>query len=226
MKKVNYYRINYSVDKKITGTKDSQIINFIDPENNSVERTKNYSYIGLNHIDSSLDFTKFKTDDKAKKTDILSSNFFSSYHIISEKFKKIIEHFTFHNIIFLDSVVTFKNDKYNYFILSIIETIDIVNFSKSTFILDRFSPALRFGGDIIEVTSNDDYSLKSSKIWDEKGFGYGLIPTKIILNYMSDLVKLPFGITIISENLKQKIEEEKLTGIVFEETDIEFYLDQ
>ena len=226
MKKVNYYKISYSVDKKITGTKDSQIINFIDPENNSVERTKNYSYIGLNHIDSSLDFTKFKADDKAKRTDILSSNFFSSYYIISKKFKKIIEDFTFHNIIFLDSVVTFKNSKYDYFILSIIETIDIINFSKSTFILDRLSPALRFGGDIIEVTSNDDYSLKSSKIWDEKGFSYGLIPTKIILNYMSDLVKLPFGITLISEELKQKIEEEKLTGVVFEETDIEFYLNQ
>ena len=226
MKKVNYYKISYSVDKKITGTKDSQIINFIDPENNSVERTKNYSYIGLNHIDSSLDFTKFKADDKAKRTDILSSNFFSSYYIISKKFKKIIEDFTFHNIIFLDSVVTFKNSKYDYFILSIIETIDIINFSKSTFILDRLSPALRFGGDIIEVTSNDDYSLKSSKIWDEKGFSYGLIPTKIILNYMSDLVKLPFGITLMSEKLKQKIEEEKLTGVVFEEIDIEFYLNQ
>lgn len=226
MKKVNYYKINHSVDKKITGTKESQIINFIDPENNSVERTKNYSYVGLDHIDTSMDFTKFKADDRAKVTDILSSNFFSSYYIISEKFKKIIEDLTFHNIIFLDSVVTFKTEKYNYFILSIIETIDIVNFSKSTFIVDRFSPALRFGGDIIEVTSNEDYSLKSSEIWKEKGFGYGLIPTKIVLNYMSDLVKFPFGMTLISENLKQKIEEEKLTGVQFEETDIEFYLNE
>ncbi len=225
MKKVSYYKISPSVDKKITGTKESQIINFIDPENNSVERTKIYSYIGLDHINTSLDFTKFKADDKAKVTDILSSNFFSSYYIISEKFKKIIEHFTFHNIIFLDSVVTFKTEKYNYFILSIIETIDIVNFSKSTFIVDDLSPALRFGGDIIEVTSNEDYILKSSKIWKEKGFGYGLIPTKIVLNYMSDLVKFPFGMTLISEDLKQKIEEEKLTGVVFEETDIEFYLE-
>ncbi|UUC47167.1 imm11 family protein [Flavobacterium cerinum] len=224
MKKVNYYKINYSVDKKITGAKDSQIINFIDPENNSVERTKKYSYIGLDHVDSSLDFTKFKADDKAKVTDILSSNFFSSYYIISEKFKKIIEDFTFHNVRFLDSVVTFKNNKYNYFILSIIERIDIVDFSKSTLILDRVSPMLRFGGDIIEVTSSEDYSLKSAKIWDEKGFGYGLIPTQIVLNYRSDLVKLPFGITLISEELKQKIEEEKLTGIVFEKTESEFYL--
>lgn len=224
MKKVNYYKINYSVDKKITGTKDSQIINFIDPENNSVERTKKYSYIGLDHIDSSLDFTKFKADDKAKVTDILSSNFFSSYYIISEKFKKIIEDFTFHNVHFLDSVVTFKNNKHNYCILSIVETIDIVDFSKSTFILDRLSPALRFGGDIVEVTSNEDYSLKSAEIWDDKGFGYGLIPTKVVLNYMSDLVKFPFGITLISEELKQKVEEEKLTGIVFEKTDNEFYL--
>lgn len=226
MKKVNYYKLNYSVDKKITGTKDSQIIDFIDPENNSVERTKNYSYIGLNHINSSIDFTKFKADDKAKVTDILSSNFFSSYYMVSEKFKKIIEDFTFHNIIFLDSEVTFKNEKYHYSILSMIETIDIVNFAESTFIMDRLSPALRSGGEIIEITSNEDYSSKSSEIWSEKGFGYGLIPQKIVLNYKSDFVKFPFGITLLSEDLKQKIEEEKLKSVVFEKSDIEFYLDQ
>ncbi len=226
MEKVNYYKMNYSVDKKITGTREAQIINFIDPENNSPERTKNYSYIGLNHIDSSMDFTKFKADEKAKVTDILSSNFFSSYYMISGKFKKIIEDFTFHHIIFLDSIVTFRNERYPYFILSVIETIDIVNFPKSTFIADRLSPALRSGGDIVAVTSNNDYVLKSSQVWNEKGFGYSLIPTKIVLNYRSDLVKFPFGMTLISEKLKQKIEEEKLTGIVFEETDIEFYIDQ
>lgn len=223
VKKVNYYKLNYSVDKKITGTKDSQIIDFIDPENNSVERTKNYSYIGLNHINSSIDFTKFKADDKAKVTDILSSNFFSSYYMVSEKFKKIIEDFTFHNIIFLDSEVTFKNEKYHYSILSMIETIDIVNFAESTFIMDRLSPALRSGGAIIEVASNEDYSSKSSEIWNKKGFGYGLIPKKIVINYSSGFVKFPFGITLLSEELKQKIEKEKLTGVVFEETEIEFY---
>lgn len=226
MKKVNYYKIDYSVDSKITGTNGSQIINFIDTENNSVERTNKYSYLGLNHINPDIDFTKFKADDKAKMTDILSSDFFSSYYIISEKFKEIIEKFTFHNIIFLESIITLKNEKYIYFIVSIIETVDIVNFLKTTFITDRLSSALRKGGEVTQVNSNDDYSLKSSQIWNEKGFGYGLIPTKVVLNFMSDFVKLPFGITIISERLKQKIEKEKLTGVVFEETDIEFYIEE
>lgn len=226
MKKVNYYKIDYSVDSKITGTNGSQIINFIDTENNSVERTNKYSYLGLNHINPDIDFTKFKADDKAKMTDILSSDFFSSYYIISEKFKKTIEKFTFHNIIFLESIITLKNEKYIYFIVSIIETVDIVNFLKTTFITDRLSPALRKGGEVTRVNSNDDYSLKSSQIWNEKGFGYGLIPTKVVLNFMSDFVKLPFGITIISERLKQKIEKEKLTGVVFEEINIEFYIEE
>lgn len=123
-------------------------------------------------------------------------------------------------------MVAFKNEKYHYSILSMIETIDIVNFAESTFIMDRLSPALRSGGEIIEIASNEDYSSKSSEIWNEKGFGYGLIPQKIILNYKSDFVKFPFGMTLLSEELKQKIEEEKLTSVVFEKLDIEFYLDQ
>ena len=76
MRKLNYYEISYSVDKKVTGSKDSQIINFIDSENNNPERMSTYSYVGLDHINPNLDFSKFKADGKAIMTDVLSSNFY------------------------------------------------------------------------------------------------------------------------------------------------------
>lgn len=225
MRKLNYYEISYSVDKKVTGSKDSQIINFIDPENNNPERMSTYSYVGLDHINPNLDFSKFKADGKAIMTDVLSSNFFSSYLIISERFKNFLEEFDLSNIRFLEITVTKNNEKYTYYIVSCIEDVEIVNFSQSTFIGDNSSPALRKGGDVIKTDSYDDYSKKATDIWYEKGFGFVLVPIKVALNYNSDMVKFPLGTGLLtSEKVKEKIEKEKLTGVVIQKSDIEFFL--
>lgn len=83
------------------------------------------------------------------------------------------------------------------------------------------------GGEEISVLSFEDYKEKGRLLRDEKGFAFELISVKVVLNYSSDMLQFPFsGLKYVSEKLKQKIEEEKLTGVVFEETDIEFYLDQ
>ena len=225
MKKVKYYQISYSVDKKVTGTKESQIINFIDPENNSTERTKLYSYLGLDHINDTLDFTKFKIENDAKLTDIMSSNFFSSYLFISSHFREILNDFVLSNIKLIEVLLTKKDEHFKYYIVSNIETTDIIDFKESTFIGDKSSPALRIGGEIIKTDTYEDYCKKNSEIWNEKGFGFILVPQKIILNYYSDLVKFPFdNVLYISEMLKKKIEDASLTGIVLEESDIDFFI--
>ena len=56
MKKVLTYELMSSVEKDITGSSDNQIIGFIDPENNSRERTSRYQEIYYDFIED-----KFKT---------------------------------------------------------------------------------------------------------------------------------------------------------------------
>lgn len=86
---------------------------------------------------------------------------------------------------------------------------------------------MRIGGEKISVLSFEDYKEKGRLLRIEKGFAFELIPVELKLNYSSDMLQFPFsGLKYVSEKLKQKIEEEKLTGVEFEETDIEFYLEE
>lgn len=232
MEKIKFYKINYSINPKIVGKlpkySDSQINGFIDPENNSVERTDKYQHKGLTYIPEGIDMHKFKADDNAKITDLMSSLFFASQgFFVSNQLNEILNSFILSNVKVYDATIFFKESILKYHFLDFIRTYDIVDFSNSKFIGDHSSPLMRIGGGEISVLSFEDYKEKGRLLRNEKGFVFEIIPVKLVLNYSSDMLQFPFsGLKYVSEHLKQKIEEEKLTGVEFEDTNIEFYLNQ
>jgi len=229
MKKIKFYKISYSIDPQITGQlprhSDSQINGFIDPENNSVERTDQYQYKGLTYIPEGIDMHKFKADHNAKITDLMSSLFFASQgFFVSNKFNEILKSLITSNIRAYGATVFFHESPLDYYFLDFTRTSDIVDFNRSTFVADHSAPAMRSGGEKVSVLSFEDYKEKGRLLRKEQGFAFELIPVTLALNYPSDMLQFPFsGLKYVSEKLRQKIEEEKLTGIVFEETDIEFF---
>lgn len=57
-------------------------------------------------------------------------------------------------------------------------------------------------------------------------FDYKIRPTKLVLKHKVDFLKLDIDETLyVSQNLKNKLKEQQLTGIEFKETDMEFYIE-
>lgn len=230
MKKVKFYKISYSVDPAITGRlpeySNSQINGFIDPENNSSERTDQYQYKGLTYIPEGTDLHKFKADGNAKITDFMSSLFFASQgFFVSNAFHEILTSFITSNVKVYETTVSVHEKPLNYYFLDFTRTSDIVDFTQSIFIADHSAPSMRTGGEKVTVLSFEDYKEKGRLLRKEKGFAFELIPVKLALNYSSDMLQFPFsGLKYVSERLRLQIEEKQLTGIVFEESDIDFYL--
>ena len=69
--------------------------------------------------------------------------------------------------------------------------------------------------------SFDDYF---SYAQNEMDFDELMLANQIKLTKASDLFRLPYGPILFSEQLKNKIKEEQLTGMVFNESSIEFSL--
>ena len=182
----------------------------------------------MTYIPEGIDMHKFKADDNAKITDLMSSLFFASQgFFVSNQLNEILNSFILSNVKVYDTSIFFKESVLKYQFLDFIRTSDIVDFSNTKFIGDHSSPLMRIGGEKISVLSFEDYKEKGRLLRNEKGVAFELIPVRVVLNYSSDMLQFPFsGLKYVSEKFKQKIEEEKLTGVVFEDTDIEFYLDQ
>ena len=230
MEKIKFYELSYSLDPAEIGTpvqiRNVQIVDFVDPEHNSEQRTNTYQYRGWGHVDPTLDLTKFQVDKEAKMTDLLSSIYFQTKgFFISEKARKILESFTLTNVKFFDSQVTHRSQTFDYSFLSFVKSPELVDFSKSTFIGDKREHLLRVGGPEIKVESYEEYKAKSFEIYHKKGFGFELVPIKLALKEKTDLFQPHFDVAkFASQDLKDRIEQEKLTGFTFKEIDIEFFL--
>lgn len=98
-----------------------------------------------------------------------------------------------------------------------------IDFENSTFIEhnDIFDKA----GEIISVKDFEDYKAKSRTLYDQKKergeVGWKLEPKVLKINEYSDMTPA-FGIGLIcNEKVKGAIEENKLTGFIFEQIDTE-----
>lgn len=224
---IKFFEITYSVDEKIMGS-ESQINDFFDRSNFTKQVIDLYQDNRKNTFinDQIINLHNFSLDKKSKQTDILSSDYLKlDGFFISEKFREVIENAIAHRFRVLDTTLYKKGEKIdNYFFLNIINT-DSIDYKKSSFRVDASPVKWRDGGKEIEINNEDDlFSKNWEVIMDDPTMK--ILPKKAILKEYVDIIKLANSNSIyFSEHLKQKIEEKKLTGVVFEETDIEFYLD-
>ncbi len=224
---INFFEITYSVDEEISGC-ESQINDFFDKSNLTKKMIDLYQDNRKNTFinEQVIDLNNFCIDDKSKLTDLLSSDYLRFDGLfISEKFKRVIEKAIAYKFKIFDTTLYRKGIKVNdYFFFNIINT-DSIDYTKTSFRVDASPIKWRDGGKEIKINGEEELFSNSWDIIMEDPTK-SILPKKAILKEYVDIIKFANSTSIYcSEHLKQKIEEEKLTGVVFEETDIEFYLE-
>lgn len=225
---IKFFEITYSVDEKISGC-ESQINNFFEKSNLTKQVIDLYQDNRKNTFidDQIINLHNFSMDKKSKLTDILSSDYLKlDGFFISKKLREIIEKTIVYKFKILDTTLYKKGEKIgNYFFFNVINT-DNIDYKKSSFRVDASLVNWRDGGREIEINNEEELFSKAWEvIMDDPTMK--ILPKKAILKEYVDIIKFANSSSIYcSEHLKKKIEEEKLTGVVFEDTDIEFYLDQ
>jgi len=145
---------------------------------------------------------------------------------ISEKLKKKLSGFKISEPhYFYSSKLLYHDEIYKYFIFQFSgkniykELTSYINFVKSEFI-NPTSEELHFFNNI------DDYAEKSEELYLEKDTDF--IKKKIVLKDDLDFFPMQsfFKDNIVSERLKQSIEENEITGFEFSELDYEIELDK
>ena len=140
---------------------------------------------------------------------------------ISKKLKKLLENFKISEPHFYYlSKLLYKGEKKDYYVFQFTgkniykELTKYINFSKSEFL----NPATRR---IVFFDEINDYIEKSEKLYFEKNTDF--IKKKIVLNKKLDFFPMQsfFQDNLVSENLKQAIEENGITGFEFFDIDYE-----
>jgi len=223
MKKIPIYEIIYTIEKKVTGVDDRQILDFIDPENDSPERYDKYQEIYFDFIGDDFDLGKFNGDKKAKPTDMLSSNFLTtSGFFISQAFSKLLEGFIICNARYRDVYIKGLSEKkeYRFLNLSVCPNID---FKQSSFVI-KVNNAEK-DQEEIKLSSLDDFKSKLNKLRSKNGFGYRIQPQKLVLKQKYDLFRYEIsGRFLISAELKNALEKSDLKGYKIKPFDLEVFI--
>lgn len=161
----------------------------------------------------------------SRLSDLVSNNFvvLSSGLFISEKCRQVLKPFII-NGNFHPMTIFRKGTPHAYsFLWYENGAKSKINFKKSIFL--EYNDIYNKTGAIVPIEDFENYKVKSRKLYDEKEeqgeVGWNLTPTVLKIREYFDVTPA-FGIGLIcNENVKNAIEENKLTGFVFEELDIE-----
>ncbi|MDY7395725.1 hypothetical protein UMM65_10760 [Aureibaculum sp. 2210JD6-5] len=218
---MNYYVIRHSLDPKIVGA------------HQQVEEAKYTCHVWDDplFIDR-LSFTKIDVEPKvanailtkkSKLTDLISAPIigFNKKLLVSSKLKKILMKYRKTGVQFFRSGVFRDNIFYEeYWILNMYEiNMDFIDFKKSSFVFRKRKPE---GGTYLESVNVNSYDkfkkilskkneLKFTQFFvDEIRLADKIDQDFFVLNHVNGGVKY-----VVSEKLKQEIEEEGCTGIEF-----------
>lgn len=212
MRKLVYHRMRLTTESEIVGTHPQ-----LDVPKNYFKVPNNFKILTSRHfpeITPNLENFIFKR--VAKLTDLLSSYLpYTDIGVfVNEKFKDLIANFYVKNFQFYDCSLIAEDKDFiaqlaanPYFFLHLIHVNEIVDFSQSLFEDIKT-------GQMITVNSEDQLPMLSS-------------PKKLVLKETPDLFRSPFDIDLlVSESLKQAIEEASISGVWFKEYEgNEFYFD-
>lgn len=216
---MKYYKISESSDLNVIGNTYPQIEEAeytCDP----FEDEKFIENIGHKKINFIPKLPVGKLHKKAKLTDFLSAvpNGYTRRLVISNKLKDILPNKGNYQL-FSTKIKLNKNNIIDYWLLNPINfDYNNVDYLKSEYYLitDYFSK-----GEKLDIRSKE-VLLEESKRVDNLGYPYQLIIEKIVLNNNNNnefiiIDNTKEGISyFVSENLKEIIETEKITGINFE----------
>lgn len=155
-------------------------------------------------------------DKKAKLTDVVShTNFYSRGLFVNEKVKNILEHFKLPNHKFYSGTLIYNKQKLQYYWFHLVKKdLHGIDFVQSEF-RTGFSPN-DLDDEVLEVNSYDDFkNYKKVKPKPFNIWGSNIKLEEKYCNYNLDIIYFPFIHRDIfaSENLVNKLKEEKITGL-------------
>ncbi|MFC7348467.1 hypothetical protein ACFQO9_17245 [Chryseobacterium zhengzhouense] len=157
------------------------------------------------------DLNNFILQTKSKFTDCLSSGFVVENHglFLSQRCKEIFEKFKI-NGNFYDAIVWGLDEKRSYdFLWYESGAKSKIDCKKSLFV--EYLDAKELYGEVVPIDDFEDYKVKFRKIYMEKE-GWSIVPKLLKFKEYFDLTPV-FGVGVIcNENVKNAIEENKLTG--------------
>ncbi|MFC7348473.1 hypothetical protein ACFQO9_17275 [Chryseobacterium zhengzhouense] len=166
------------------------------------------------------DLNNFLLQTKSKLTDNLSSEFviMASGLFLSEKGRLVFEKFKF-NGDFYSASVFYGEDRYEYNFLWY-ETGGTSNIEWKETIFSEYSPIMKTYGKQFSVDSFEEYKLRLNDFLEENE-DWKFVPKLIVFKENFDITPA-FGVGLIcNEKVKNTIEENHLTGCLFEPVDAE-----
>ncbi len=161
---------------------------------------------------------------KAKLTSFINVVFIPSWFmVINDDLKNLlILHTKFSqfwkiNLIQKRKIIT----NYNLFYISQTREQEIINFDKSNFYIGKYGD-MDYKGDDIKILDFKNYLINKNKIENSNNNLY-LKHSKIVLDFSKEkadiirIINFPFGGYYVSEKLRNAIEKERFTGMVFKE---------
>lgn len=221
---MKYFRITQETDSKIIG-RHPQVKELKIPFHEA--RASQWAKIREWKTDDDVpELHQFALHYNSRLSDLVSNNFVfvSSGLFISERGHQILAPFKI-NGNFYPMTIFRKGTPHPYsFLWYENGAKSKINFKKSTFI--EHNDLFEKTGDIIPVENFEEYKVKFRKLHDEKvakgETGWRLTPTILKIEEYFDMTPA-FGIGLIcNEKVKNAVEENKLTGFIFEQLDIEF----
>jgi len=170
---------------------------------------------------------RFDLEKTAKLTDVVSaSNISARGFLINEKVKNIFESCKLPDHRYYDATINAKGEIHKYYWLHLLcNDLSLIDFPNSSFYLSSFFDNQGY----VPVLSVDDYFSKKKEKRELKGDDFlfifadkiKLLPT----DDKFDLIVFPYIFSLrlrylISSELKEKLEKEKVTGIDIEPQDI------
>lgn len=221
---MKYYQLTHSTNSKEVGVFE-QIQELIIPYTKDL-----IDWFGVlelsrkTFLDAMPPLNKFKLSDTAGLTDILSFKYFSTNigFLLNKNVKQILDDCLIFNYKYYNAVIHLGNIKESFFLFHIIEGDSYIDFLNSEFYYTNFIGMKKDGP--IEIKSFDDFNLKNHQMQIEKP-GTLLSFTKVCLKDKVDVVRLPGNPRIyFSEDLKDKFEKNKVTGLTFNAAKCEFFV--
>lgn len=223
MKRITFYEIEDAVDKATTGTTNNQIngLYYASDVTDARPLFVKYQEIYYDFLPENFGMDLFIADPKAKKTDLLSTIFLGTNGLfVSQKFQDFLNQYKVSHCNYLP--VYIKNlgeDNENSF-LNLIRC-PLLDFEKSEFeVKHRKKPENNYP---IQLKSHEEFLSENNKFSD---YSIRIAVNKAVIKEEPDLFMYEInGRKLISERLKNAIEQSDLKGIWIEPFDVEFFIE-
>lgn len=223
MKRITFYEIEHAVDRATTGTTNNQVndLYYASDVTDARPLFEKYQDIYYDFLPEDFGMDVFIGDPKAKRTDLLSTNFLGTNgFFVSQKFQEFIKSFNISYFNYIPVYIKNLGENHEYKFLNLIRC-PLLDFEKSEFeVKHRKNPENNY---LIQLKSHEEFMSENNKFSD---YSIRIAVNKAVIKEAPDLFMYEInGRKLISERLKNAIEQSDLKGIWIEPFDVEFFIE-